>query len=195
MRREKRSITKALAAAGLVLLGAGCLAGSGRTRVTGEESLRHGAWYEQQKQPWDAIVVYRKGLEEEPGNVELRLRLADLLTETGDHRGARTQYRLVLERDPENVAAINNLGWVAVLSGYDLDWAAEAVKALADKPSPHRHVYLDTLGMVYLKQKRYRDARVTLGEAMDLCDRGEVMSTTEECREIKEHLVEAGGRE
>lgn len=176
-------------AACLVLAAAGC---AHRPRLTVEEYFQNGYYFEKNNRPWDAIVQYRKALSIKPKNTDIRLRLADLLVETGNHGSAQRNYRTILEYDPENIAAINNLSWLYTITGWHLDWAEEAMKPLAARPSPHRHIYLDTLGMVYLKRGKKKEAAEAFDEAASLCRKGVVMSTSDECEKINEHLRKAG---
>ncbi len=175
----------------LLLTAAAC---AYRERNPPLETYREGVALEAQKKPWDAILHYRTALQADPKNTEIRLRLADLLMDTGDYGSAERNYRTILDSDPANTAAINNLSWLYTITGWHLDWAIKAMKPLVEKPSPHRHVYLDTLGMVHVKRKEFKEAQAAFQEAADLCRQGAVMSTSDECAGIGEHLKMAKAR-
>ncbi len=162
-----------------------------RAPAAAPEYYRRGLSFEKQGRAWQAVVNYRQALDLDPKNVEIRLRLSDLLVDTGDYRSADRNYRAVLAQEPANSHALNNLSWLYAVEGRQLEWALEAMKPLAESQSPHRHVYLDTLGMVYLKMHKYREATAAFEEAVNLCDKGVVLSTRVECSQIKEHLAAA----
>jgi tetratricopeptide (TPR) repeat protein len=170
----------------------GCSLGRG---AGGPEAVHRGLAYEQRGNSYQAIVEYRRALDRDPKNTAIRLRLADLLLETHDWPSAEKHYRLVLRDDPANLSATNNYAWLSAIQRKNLDWAETAMKPIAARNSPQRHVFLDTLGMVYLGRRKYKEAKEAFQEAADLCRRGEVMSTSDECREINNHLREARSRE
>ncbi len=172
----------------LLLASAGCQSGPGTTSA---EHAHRGLYFENVRQPWDAIREYRMALEQDPKNTALRLRLADLLFETGDLDSAERNYNAVIKMDPGNARAINNLAWLYTRSGFHMDWAEKALKPIVEQPSPYRHVYLDTLGVVLLKRSKPREALEAFKKADELCGKGEVQSLPGECDQIRRHLQAA----
>jgi tetratricopeptide (TPR) repeat protein len=193
MGKRMRGLSRGLAAMLLAVMAAAACAH--RQPVPPLELYREGLALERQQKTWDAILVYREALRDDPKDNEIRLHLADLLMATGDYGSAERNYRIILDSDPGDTAAINNLSWVYTITGHHLEWAAAAMKPIAEQPSPHRHVYLDTLGTVYLKQKKYPEAAACFQEASDLCRKGVVMSTSDECDRINDHLRSAKARQ
>lgn len=81
----------------------------------GREALEHGRRLETMRQYVDAAAVYREGLQQFPGNDELRAALARILTLEGNHAEATALYREVLTRHPEDqdirIALARTLSW------------------------------------------------------------------------------------
>ncbi len=99
------------------------------------------------------LVRLQKLLEaanKEPGQtVVLSLVLADLMSWRGEYDGAIKLYHEVLRRDRQNIAAMNNLAALLVMSGRDLMEAFRLIKQAIDNGGP-RDVLLDTRGMAHL---------------------------------------------
>jgi tetratricopeptide (TPR) repeat protein len=169
----------------LLLASLGCLS---RPKPTAMEHYHRGLYFENRRQPWDAIIEYRLALDQDPKNTALRLRLADLLFDTGDRVSAERNYNAIIKMEPGNAKAVNNLAWLYTVTGYHLDWAEKALKPIVEQPSPYRHVYLDTLGVVLQKRSKNREALEAFKKADELCGKGEVQSTPRECDQINQHL-------
>jgi Flp pilus assembly protein TadD len=188
MTRAARFVPRALLAALAAALLLGCASRGGPVADLRRQAPTAG------NAAWSEIRQLRRALASDPSDTEARLRLADLLVETGDLGSAERNYRQVLEREPDNVRAVNNLSDLYSRTGKHLEWAVEKMKPLAESDSVHRHVYLDTLGLLYFRMRRWGDARDAFRQASDLCRRGEVASYREECRLIEEHLSAARAR-
>jgi len=106
-----------------------------------------------------------KWIKSNPNDVAMRLKYADLLMASGDSPTATTQYGLVVQADPINVQALNNLAWL--LQHSDTKRAlAMAARARALSPdSPH---VLDTYGMVQIASGDAKGALSTFKRAHDL---------------------------
>lgn len=89
-------------------------------------------------------------------------------------------YEAVLELDPENALAQNNLAYLFAERGMHLDRAFELSRA-AVEADPQNPVFLDTLGWIYFRMGEYRKARDILRKAL---------SGKPEEPEIHEHLAE-----
>lgn len=106
----------------------------------------------------------------QPDNVRALLLAADtqsrvaVLSEDETHyENAVRLYERILEKEPENPAAANNLAWTMGVSLGKEHRALERLLTLvpaAAKPSPTVPTdILDTVGTLYLRQKRYDEAR------------------------------------
>lgn len=102
-----------------------------------------------------------------PLHLESMLIEALLLDQDGQAPAAAQVYERILERDPSNVAALNNLAYMMVES---LERPAEAVPYAerAAELLPDNGNILDTLGWAYLKSGNLNLAETTLLEAMRL---------------------------
>jgi cytochrome c-type biogenesis protein CcmH/NrfG len=86
-------------------------------------------------------------LERDSSNVEARIRLADVLYDTGNWSDAIIHYRAALRRDSSQVNALVDLG----VCYYNLSHSDEAERhfLLALQRDPHHPVALFNLGIVY----------------------------------------------
>ncbi|MGE5386962.1 MAG: XrtA/PEP-CTERM system TPR-repeat protein PrsT [Betaproteobacteria bacterium] len=89
-------------------------------------------------------------LKEHPKDAAFRLYLGDMATAKSDWATAARQYQSVLEVQPDQVLALNNLAWVTGQAnnlGKAIEYAEKA-----NKLAPNRPAFMDTLG-VLLAQK------------------------------------------
>ena len=63
-----------------------------------------------------------------------------------------------MKLDPENADAMNNLAWAYCELGANLDEAVQLCERAVKLRPSSRAYYLDTLGSVYLKQGRVKEA-------------------------------------
>jgi tetratricopeptide (TPR) repeat protein len=94
--------------------------------------------------------VYLKGLEKIPDDPQLSIALAGLYEQTGDKADARKVYERLLEKQPENSVAINNLSSLLVDFGGEED--IKKGLALAEKFKDAENPYLqDTYAWALVK--------------------------------------------
>ena len=99
----------------------------------------------------EAMMTLRTAAAANPQSPLPHLGMGDLFTLLGEYTAAAGSYEKVLDRDPENARAMNNLANLIVDHGYDLNRAA-MLALLLFKQSPHDPVVLDTLGWVLFRQ-------------------------------------------
>lgn len=114
-----------------------------------------------------AIVEYESAIRLAPKNVNAHLKLALAHHEMKNVEKAAVEYRKVLELDPSASVPYNNLAWIELDRGGNLEkalsWAREGVRR-----SPRNAGHMDTLGWVLATLKRYDEAEKVLKEAAGL---------------------------
>lgn len=94
-------------------------------------------------------------LKEQPKDISLRLYLGDQADARGDLATAEKMYASVVEIQPQNALALNNLAWVTGKQGKD---SAIVIAEKAVALDPRQAAYLDTLAMLLLKKNDYAKA-------------------------------------
>jgi putative PEP-CTERM system TPR-repeat lipoprotein len=110
-----------------------------------------------------AVRLQREWLESQPQDVPVRLALADTYLKQADTQSALATYRDVLDLDPDNVIALNNLAWfLRETSTADALAFAERAASLA----PDNASVADTLAAVQLVAGDFKGAERTLENAL-----------------------------
>ena len=111
-----------------------------------------------------ARQILNEFLAKNPKSSDTKLRLAALEEKAGNHSASIAQYRSVLDADPNNIAALNNLAWAYLKDDPDdgLNWARQAEKLAPDNSSIQ-----DTLGWLYYRKGLYDSAVRHLKTAVD----------------------------
>ncbi len=120
-----------------------------------------------------------------PGDTGIRLEYANFLMGQESNSQAIAQYQIVLKREPNNVLAMNNLGWL--LQDSDPERAISML-TLARQLAPNSADIADTLGWVKLQQK-------DVAGGLDLLSKAHAMRPRD--GQITYHLVialDANGR-
>jgi tetratricopeptide (TPR) repeat protein len=95
------------------------------------------------------ILVLAASSEKKGESLTLKLVLADLMSWRGEYEGAIRLYNEVLEKDKNNIAALNNVAMLLAMSANDPENGLRRVQQAMDLGGP-RDVLLDTRGMVQL---------------------------------------------
>jgi putative PEP-CTERM system TPR-repeat lipoprotein len=101
-------------------------------------------------------------LAKNPQDLSVRLEYANLLMQEQNNPQAIAQFQAVLKQDPNNVVALNNLGWLLQTSDPK---RALSVLTLAQKIAPNSADIADTLGWVKLQQKDVAGGLALLNKA------------------------------
>ncbi|WP_374580734.1 XrtA/PEP-CTERM system TPR-repeat protein PrsT [Pseudoduganella sp.] len=103
-------------------------------------------------------------LARQPSDQPTRLYFASHLMQQGDHAGARREYESILQRDPENVLALNDLAW-ALLQLKDPDALRPAERAY--KLAPTNPAVADTLAWILTESGKPARALPLLKKALE----------------------------
>lgn len=101
-----------------------------------------------------------------PKDHETRFFLANQLLAMGRLNDADSSFQLVVNANPKNAVALNNLAWVKLQqkdAAASVGYIERALKADPENPE----IY-DTAGVIYMAMKRYRDAVGAYRKAADL---------------------------
>ena len=120
-------------------------------KEVGEIHGQMGEAYRRKGDLTSAIRHFQRSKELLPNHTGLLLRLAQALDNAGQKKAAADEYRAVLDIDSSNVGALNNLAYLLVEEGIDLD-AALAHAFHAQQLAPDMPEVKDTLGWVYFKR-------------------------------------------
>jgi tetratricopeptide (TPR) repeat protein len=94
------------------------------------------------------------------------MNLGNVLLKQRRLKAAVDAFARAVANDPENADALNNLAWVYLELGENLDKAVHLSRRAALLRPSHRAYYLDTLGNVFLKQGKPQDAISAFEEAL-----------------------------
>jgi tetratricopeptide (TPR) repeat protein len=79
---------------------------------------------------------------------------------------SEAEFKKALQLNPDNVQALNYLGYMLADRGVRLDEAFQMIKKAVDQ-EPNNGAYLDSLGWVYFRQGKYSDAESILIKAVE----------------------------
>jgi tetratricopeptide (TPR) repeat protein len=127
------------------------------------------ALYTQAGRGREGVEAARKALELAPQGQQqytnaALLTLASAQERAGDMKGSEESIRRVLEKDPDNATALNNLGYFLVERNERLSEALEMIQR-AVKAEPTNSSFLDSLGWAYFKLGKLDEAEKQLKEA------------------------------
>ena len=101
-----------------------------------------------------------------PASTDIPVSRADLMDAHAKYDEAIAEYRAILNRQPANLLAANNLAWLLVLRGKESQEALDRINGAIAIAGPTVNL-LDTLGVIYLKIGRTEDAIQTLTTAIE----------------------------
>ncbi len=155
--------------------------------LTANEHDDLGRAYESEGKLDLAAVQYREALKKDPKHLPSLLLLGDLSYQVKNFDEAASAYSKALKLDPRNADVRNNLAWVYIQTGHELDRAKELITEALELNPARRPYYLDTLGVVLLKTGKAAEAVTALRESVDTLpkDRPELLA------EAEGHLADA----
>ncbi|MBI4699175.1 MAG: tetratricopeptide repeat protein, partial [Nitrospirae bacterium] len=111
--------------------------------------------------------MFKKGLALSDKNVELNFRLAMVYEKIRKYEEMFEQLKITIGLDPDNVDALNYLGYTYADQGINLDEALELIKK-AVSLGPDNGYVRDSLGWVFYKKGLFDDAVREIKKALDL---------------------------
>jgi predicted Zn-dependent protease len=131
--------------------------------------------------PLDALPYWERASRLDVTNPWPLFRVAFAYEQSGQTDKAKAAYEELLRLEPDHPSALNNLAWMLSNTGGDLEDALTyATKARALQPDD---ASIDTLGWVYLKQGRAKEAVEEFGQA--------ILKSSKTNPEFRKHLAEA----
>lgn len=114
-----------------------------------------------------ALALLTKEVQSKPDDADLAFELGSIYERSGDRANAEKAFASILQKQPDNAAALNYLGYMWAESGVNLDRAAEMLnKAVTQEP--RNGAYVDSLGWVYFRQGKLDLAEKYLLDATHL---------------------------
>jgi len=132
-----------------------------------EPMLYLSLFYEENEEFYKAEKVLKKAIKIDPKNIELHFRLGVVYDKLDKKKAAIESMKTVISLDPHNATALNYIGYIYAELGINLDEAERFIKE-ALKYSPDDGYITDSLGWVYYRKGRYKDALKILKKAVDL---------------------------
>jgi tetratricopeptide (TPR) repeat protein len=129
-----------------------------------------GSIYEKRGEPELALREYKMALDKDSHFLPAITRMGELSYTMGQYGQAERYYEKAIEVAPRNGDFYNNLSWVYLSRGKKLKKAESLISRAMELTPEHKGYYLDTLGAIYLKQHRYREAIDVLEKAVSLFD-------------------------
>ena len=117
--------------------------------------------------PDQALATYRHALQDNPREVMFYILMGELYEHKQDWANAKDAYQKALEIKPENPLASNNLAYVMLQSGGNVDMAL-ALARTARRGMPDSPSAADTLGWVFYQKGAYQSAVDLFQEALKL---------------------------
>ena len=111
-----------------------------------------------------AIATYQDYMQRNPRDVMPYLAIGALEESRNNRAGARKMYERALTIDPDSAAANNNLAYLMLENGENVDQAITMAQ-LAMRKMPDSPNVADTLGYAYFKKGVYSSAVDTLEQA------------------------------
>jgi tetratricopeptide (TPR) repeat protein len=149
-----------------------------------QEHFTLGSIYEKRGEMALALREYEAALERDPRFLPAMIRLGELSYAMGEYGRAERHYRKAIKLAPRDGDLYNNLCWTYLSQGKKLKRAESLIMRAMELNPEHQGYYLDTLGAIYLKGHRYREAIKALQAATSFFDETE----PELLAEVYQHL-------
>ena len=113
-----------------------------------------------------AVKLLQDAQEKFPSSTSIAFQLGAVFDRQKNFAGAETAFRQVLTREPDNVGALNYLGYMLAERGERLDESVGYLKRALEK-DPDNGSFLDSLGWAYFKAGKFDLAEENLRRAAE----------------------------
>ena len=122
----------------------------------------------------EALATYRQSIKDHPREIGFYILAGEMYGSQSDWNNAKAMYQRALEIQPDNPLASNNLAYVMLEQGGNVD-VALAMAQTARRGMPDSSSVADTLGWAYFQKGVYKSAIDLFQESLRLNEkRGEV---------------------
>jgi Tfp pilus assembly protein PilF len=160
--------------------------------LSAEDHIKLGGIYDSQGKTGLAREQYRFAVKQAPENSRAWSLLGDIAYREKDYPEAEKAYGKALDLDTTNGDILNNLAWVYVQQDKRLGKAQELVRAAFEHTPAHRPYYLDTLGVILLKEGKIPDAIAALTESSRTIPQDQPEFLAEAYRHLADAYTAAG---
>ena len=140
--------------------------------VPGDGLIRYAVALEEDGRLAEAARIYRQVLTNQPQLVLAWVNLGNVLAAQGRHSEAEKAYATALKHDPNHVDALNNLAWLRLITGGDLEDARELALRATAQVRPDPYLALDTLARIELELGHCEAAAAAFGAALEAAPEG-----------------------
>lgn len=115
----------------------------------------------------EAIRFFEKALSVNPADISVLSSLALAYDNQKEYEKSEETYERALKIDPQNALILNNYAYNLSERDKDLDKALSMAKIAVNK-EPENASYLDTIGWIYFKMKKYKLAREFIEKSLKI---------------------------
>ena len=135
--------------------------------LSAEEHVKLGSIYDSQGKTTLARDQFREATRRDPKSVRAWSLLGETACKLKEYPESEKAYRKAIDLDQTDGDLRNNLAWVYVEQGAEMDRANELVSEALRLTPEHRPYYLDTSGMILLRLGKHREAIAALKESTE----------------------------
>jgi Flp pilus assembly protein TadD len=155
--------------------------------LTAEEHVKLGTIYDGEGLTEEARRQFQAALHQQTDHPGALIGLGNLSFQEHDYKAAEACYVRALGTAPGHPGASNNLAMIYLEQPNRLDEAERLARQALVKGGRLRPYILHTLAAVYIRQRRFEEARVALSEAELLATNGP-LALTSQIRQARETL-------
>ena len=131
----------------------------------------------------EALEQFGKAIEIRPQRIKSYRLSGDTLVRLQREDEAIVMYEKAFSMGSRNTMLLNNMGYVLVDSGIDVERGVRLIQKAVEK-EPENPIFLDSLGWAYYKQGRIREGYDLIKKAIEVDDEGRFE------KQLRPHLEE-----